>query len=71
MVAESKQSVSKQSQTTSQMSEQNATEAKAPTESAVSDKTPQPAPAGKSSGLKFHFGRADRAGRKERVRSKA
>ncbi|MBM6967916.1 hypothetical protein, partial [Pseudoramibacter alactolyticus] len=70
MVAESKQPATQQPEETKRMPEQNAAEAKTPQETATSDKASKPKFSGKLSGLKFHFGRTDRGGQKERARPK-
>ena len=70
MVAESKQPATQKPEETKRMLEQNAAEAKTPQETATSDKASKPKFSGKLSGLKFHFGRTDRGGQKERARPK-
>lgn len=70
MVAESKQPATQKPEETKRMPEQNAAEAKTPQETATSDKASKPKFSGKLSGLKFHFGRTDRGGQKERARPK-
>lgn len=69
MVAESKQSASKQPQTTNQISEQSTTEeVKAPAHSATLDQAS--ASAGKRPEAKYHFGRANRGESQNRARPK-
>lgn len=68
-MAESKQSASKQPQTTNQISEQSTTEeVKAPAHSATLDQAS--ASAGKRPEAKYHFGRANRGESQKRARPK-
>lgn len=70
-MAESKQSASKQPQTTNQISEQSTTEeVKAPAHSATPDQASASASAGKRPEAKYHFGRANRGESQNRARPK-